>query len=112
MDDARAMKVVGKLLLGAGASLWLAACLSCSSAGGRLRCHAVPVPGGYGYVVLHRADTLIKQPYVPAIGCRQPFRTKQEALEVGRLVCRKLREGKAPAVTPEEVEECLRQAGH
>ena len=105
------MNAIGRLLVGTGASLWLAACLSCAS-GDWLQCRAMPVPGGYGYVILHREDTLIKQPYVPAIGRRQAFRTEQEALEVGRLVCRKLREGVAPAVTPEEVEECLKRGGH
>lgn len=105
------MNAIGRLLVGTGASLWLAACLSCAS-GDRLQCRVVPVSGGYGYVILHQEDTLIKQPYVPAIGRRQAFRTEQEALEVGRLVCRKLRGGVAPTVTSEEVEECLKRAGH
>lgn len=53
----------------------------------------------------------ICQPYIPAVGHRQPFRTEAEALETGRLVCRKLRHGLPPALTCEEVEACLKRAG-
>ena len=91
-----------------GASLLLAACLFCCSGGGELHCRPMPAPGGYGYVILHKEDTLIKQPYIPAVGRRQAFPTEQEAMAVGRLVCRKLQEGLPPTVTPEEVEEALK----
>lgn len=53
-----------------------AACLSCSSSRDDLHCKAVQVEGGYGYVVLHGADTLIVQPYMPAVGGRKPFTTQ------------------------------------
>ena len=68
------------------------------------------VDGGYGYVIRLDGDTLISQPYVPAVGHRSPFRTEAEALKAGRLVCSKLRRGLPPALTREEVEACLQQA--
>lgn len=85
------------------------ACLSCSSSRDDLHCEAVQVEGGYGYVVLHGADTLIVQPYMPAVGGRKPFTTQDDALAVGKLVCRKIAGGQSPAVSKEEVGSCLRR---
>lgn len=97
------MKTSLLVLVGTGALLGLAACLSCYSFHEEPRCCTFPVPGGYGYAILYQKDTLIKQPYMPAISGRQPFRTVREARAIGELVCRKLRKGHPPTVTPEEV---------
>ncbi|HIZ00694.1 MAG TPA: DUF4907 domain-containing protein [Candidatus Bacteroides merdipullorum] len=95
-----------------GISLSLMTCLSCSHAGiDGLDCCVLQVPGGYGYVVRQNGDTLILQPYMPAVGHRQAFRTEAEALRAGELVCRKLRRGLPPTLTCEEVENCRQQAG-
>lgn len=77
---------------------------------GNFRCRLMEVPGGYGYAVtsLPTDDTLIVQPYIPALGGYAPFETKEEALETGRLVCRKLAGGENPTVSREEVEEIQR----
>lgn len=74
------------------------------------RCQVMEVPDGYGYVVtiLPAGDTLIVQPYIPALGGHAPFHTKEEALKAGQLVCRKLSEGDNPAVSREEMQEILR----
>lgn len=87
----------------------IAVCMSCSSSDGQWTCHTSKVVGGYGYVIQCKGDTLINQPYIPAISGKQAFRTEREALEVGRLVCRKLSDGLPPALTREEVTTCLRQ---
>ena len=71
-----------------------------------MKCRVMEVEGGYGYVVLHGADTLIYQPFIPALSGRLPFATKVEALAAGRLVCRKL-----AALSREEVESCLTDTG-
>ena len=76
---------------------------SCHSETG-LHSRVVSVEGGYGYMVLCGQDTVIFQPYVPAVGRRVPFATMHHAQAVGKLVCRKLSEGLSPAVTREEVE--------
>ena len=107
-----ALVMVLRWLIWVGISLSLMTGLSCSCAcSDGLDCRVLQVPGGYGYVVRQNGDTLICQPYIPAVGHRQPFRTEAEALETGRLVCRKLRHGLPPALTCEEVEACLKRAG-
>lgn len=90
----------------------LAVFLSCCSGhaargGNELRCRVMEVEDGYGYVVLHGADTLIYQPFIPAVSGRLPFATKAEALAAGRLVCCKLADGQLPALSREEVKSCL-----
>lgn len=87
-------------------------CLSCCSGrkgvgSGEFACRPVQVVGGYGYVVLHQEDTLIYQPYIPAIGKRVPFASEEDALKVSGLVCRKLMEGQPPTVSWEEIVEKL-----
>lgn len=91
---------------------FVAVCLSCcsgrKSAGSEeFVCRPVKVDGGYGYVVLHEEDTLIYQPYIPAIGERTPFTSEEDALKVGRLVCRKLTDKRPPTVSREEITETL-----
>lgn len=82
------------IMIKIGVPAVMAVCLSCCSGhtaggGNELKCRVMEVEGGYGYVVLHGADTLIYQPFIPALSGRLPFATKVEALAAGRLVCRK-----------------------
>lgn len=91
-----------------GVLSFVAVCLSCcsgrKSAGSEeFVCRPVQVEGGYGYVVLHEEDTLIYQPYIPAIGERAPFTSEEDALKVGRLVCRKLDKKKSPGISKDEI---------
>lgn len=49
----------------------VAVCLSCFSGctntdETEFTCRAMQAEGGYGYMVLHKGDTLIRQPYIPA----------------------------------------------
>ena len=86
----------------------VAVCLSCCSgrtggASGTFVCCAMQVEGGYGYVVLHGKDTLIYQPYIPAIGEKTAFTSEEDALKVAKLVCRKLDEKKSPGISKEEI---------
>ena len=91
---------------------FVAVCLSCcsgrKSAGSEeFVCRPVQVEGGYGYVVLHEEDTLIYQPYIPAIGEKTAFTSEEDALKIGTLVCRKLAEKQPPTVSREEIVENL-----
>ena len=109
------LRVFSSPFRGAGGCL-LAVFLSCCSGhaaggGNELKCRVMEEEGGYGYVVLHGADTLIYQPFVPVVSGRLPFATKAEALAVGRLVCRKLVEGQSPRLSRKEVEACLTDTG-
>ena len=97
------------IMIKIGVPAVMAVCLSCCS--GHTAGGGNEVEGGYGYVVLHGADTLIYQPFIPALSGRLPFATKVEALAAGRLVCRKLADGQAPALSREEVESCLTDTG-
>jgi hypothetical protein len=63
----------------------------------------IQVTGGYGYVVLSGKDTLIYQPYIPVVGRRVAFTTREDAAEAALMVCRKLMDGKAPALTSEDI---------
>ena len=66
-------------------------------------CRAMQAEGGYGYMVLHKGDTLIRQPYIPAVGRKIAFATKEDALKVAKLVCRKLDEKQSPSISKEEI---------
>ena len=88
----------------------VAVCLSyCSgrtnAAGEKLSCRSMQV--GDGYVVVYGADTLIYQPYIPAIGEKTAFTSEEDALKIGTLVCRKLAEKQPPTVSREEIVENL-----
>lgn len=90
----------------------VAVCLSyCSgrtnAAGEKLTCRSMQVEGGYGYVVVYGADTLIYQPYIPAIGEKTAFTSEEDALKIGTLVCHKLAEKQPPTVSREEIVENL-----
>ncbi len=102
---------VKHLFIMIGVSSMLAACLfscsGCSSNSDELKCRVVEVEGGYGYMVLCGNDTLIYQPYIPAVEGRQPFSTKESALNTGKLVCKKLFDGEPPTLSKEEVNRLL-----
>lgn len=66
------------IMIKIGVPAVMAVCLSCCSGhtaggGNELKCRVMEVEGGYGYVVLHGADTLIYQPFIPALSGRLPF---------------------------------------
>lgn len=106
----RFMKLV--FIVKIGVLSLVAVCLSCFSgctnaAGEKLSCRSMQVKGGYGYVVVYGTDTLIYQPYIPAIGEKITFASEEDALKIGRLVCRKLAEKQPPTVSREEIVENL-----
>lgn len=110
MKIVRLNKCLHFFLVKAGATLWIAWYLLFLLWGG-MACrdegwhsHVMRVDGGYGYVVLYGRDTLIVQPYMPAVGGKLPFSSEKHARAVGEEVCRKLREGKPPVISREDVE--------
>lgn len=70
----------------------------------KLHCEAVLLEKGYGYVVLYGRDTLIYQPYIPAIGKKATFSTEEDALKVANMVCRKLVQKTPPNMTKNEID--------
>ena len=97
-------------LTDAGRTLQIAFCLlllfsvftACRDKG--VHCQVIRVGEGYGYIILQGRDTLIVQPYVPAVGGGMPFATQHHAQAVGELVCRKLIAGDSPSVSRNDVE--------
>ena len=77
-------------------------CMACRDEG--LHSRVVRVEGGYGYVILHGNDTLIVQPYMPAVSGKVPFASERHAQAVAELVCRKLMAGDSPVVSRADVE--------
>ena len=70
-------------------------------------CTPTEVPGGFGYVILVDNDTLIFQPFIPAIGGHQPFADEESAMRVAQLVVEKMLRGEPFSLTREEVEAAL-----
>lgn len=69
------------IMIKIGVPAVMAVCLSCCSGhtaggGNELKCRVMEVEGGYGYVVLHGADTLIYQPFIPALSGRLPLQQR------------------------------------
>jgi hypothetical protein len=59
---------------------------------------------GWGYDILKKDKPYIHQPYMPAVEGQIPFRDKRSAKKTGKLVVKKIRNHKLPAVTKEEIE--------
>ncbi len=62
---------------------------------------------GWGYDVLIKNKTYVHQPYMPAVEGQVPFNDKQSARKTGRLVVKKNRNHKSPAVTREELKSII-----
>ena len=58
---------------------------------------------GWGYDILADGETLIHQPFIPAIDGNNPFPDKASAEAAARRVIDKLVKGESPALTREEV---------
>lgn len=64
----------------------------------------VAVEGGWSYQILIEDKVYIDQEYIPCISGRQRFQSKEDALKTGRLVLTKLRDGKMPTLTIQEID--------
>jgi len=63
----------------------------------------IQTPKGWGYDILANGHVYIHQPMIPAIQGSFSFRTKEDALAVGQKVVDRIKEGKMPMVTAQEV---------
>lgn len=63
---------------------------------------------GWGYDILVKDKAYIHQPYMPAVDGQVPFKDKRSAKKTGRLVVKKIRNHKLPAVTKEELESVIK----
>jgi len=58
---------------------------------------------GWGYDILKKDKVYIQQPFMPAIEGEVPFPDRKSAKKTGRLVIKKIRNHKSPAITKEEI---------
>jgi hypothetical protein len=58
---------------------------------------------GWGYDISKKDKIYIHQPYMPAVEGQVPFQDKRSAKKTGRLVIKKIKNHKSPAVTREEL---------
>lgn len=59
---------------------------------------------GYGYVISQGEQTVIYQPFVPALSQRKPFDSAEEAFRVGDWVLKRLKLGQDFSVTKADLE--------
>ena len=64
---------------------------------------------GWGYDISKKDKIYIHQPYMPAVEGQVPFKDKRSAKKTGRLVVKKIRNHKLPAVTKEELESVIKE---
>jgi len=62
---------------------------------------------GWGYDILKNNKIYIHQPYIPSVAGEVPFKDRKSARKTGRLVVKKIRNQKSPAVTREELKSVL-----
>lgn len=60
-------------------------------------------PGWWGYEIYVDNKLYIRQDCIPVISGRHPFKTKQAALDAGKLVLDKISSGKKPTLTAEDL---------
>jgi hypothetical protein len=63
--------------------------------------------GNWGYEIIADGKVYIHQEFIPSLEGEQPFRSKKEALKVGRAVIKKMTSHNTPTLTREEVLEIL-----
>ena len=64
---------------------------------------AIQTPKGWGYDILTDGKVFIHQDFIPAVPGQRAFRTREDALTVGKKVYERVMAGKQPMVTAEEV---------
>lgn len=64
---------------------------------------AVEVPGGWGYDILKDKKLLIHQNIIPGLSGKRVFRSKEDAVAVGKVVYDRMLAGQTPTVTEKEM---------
>lgn len=68
------------------------------------RLQTVQSENGWGYKILIDGEPYINQPSIPAISGIKSFQSEADAQKVGRLVLKKIRDGKMPTITLNEID--------
>lgn len=59
----------------------------------------------YGYQIMKDERIVIMQPFVPGVSGKRYFSSPDDALRVGRLVCKRLEADEDYSVTPEDIKQ-------
>lgn len=65
---------------------------------------AYEINDGWGYKIIINGTTKIDQPFIPAISGKQSFKSKKEAEKVGSFILKKVKAGKLPVVSRNELD--------
>jgi len=66
---------------------------------------AIKTKDGWGYNILIDGKTYIHQEFIPAIAEKHSFKTKEDALLVGREVIKKISTNQLPSITVDDLKE-------
>ena len=58
---------------------------------------------GWGYSIYEGKKLIIKQENIPAIQVKKPFAFKKDAIKIGELMIYKLKNGKWPTITNQDL---------
>jgi uncharacterized protein DUF4907 len=64
----------------------------------------IAVRNGWGYDILRDGHPFFHQDIIPGVSGNRVFRSKEDALTVGRFMCDKIKAGKLPAISEAELE--------
>jgi hypothetical protein len=65
----------------------------------------IQTPLGWGYDIIADEKIYIHQEFIPAVSGKHGFKTKEDALTVGKKVIEKISTGKLPSLTIRELKE-------
>lgn len=65
----------------------------------------VQTDSGWGYEIYVNDTLYIKQKYIPTISGNHAFKSQEDATKAGKLVMTKLKHGKIPTLTQDELKE-------
>lgn len=66
---------------------------------------AVPSKKGWGYEIWVDHKIFIKQNFIPAVSGYHAFTNKEQAVATGNLVLKKMKEGKPPLITLDDLKQ-------
>lgn len=82
----------------------ISSCKDTSTSKTLLRLVPVHTSHGWAYKITRNEQPWIYQEFIPAVPGYQSFHTKEEAMQVGRLVMQKLQQQQLPAVSVYELD--------
>ncbi|KUJ60238.1 hypothetical protein AR687_19300 [Flavobacteriaceae bacterium CRH] len=68
-----------------------------------LKTESFKTTSGWGYSIAYKNKIVIKQSVIPVLSDTKSFSTEEDALKVGNLVEKKLRDGISPTVTKNDL---------